>query len=137
MDLYAENILDHYRDPRCKGEGSGASVSKEEDNPSCGDRLTAHLWIEDGSITKIEWEGTGCAISQAGMSIFAEELEGKTTTELLSMKKETVYELLGVPIGPRRFKCALLCLHTVKNAIRKHEGLEPQMWLETVEIDED
>ncbi|MDA0375917.1 MAG: iron-sulfur cluster assembly scaffold protein [bacterium] len=128
MDLYAENILDHYRDPRHKGTGDGATVSKEEDNPSCGDRITAHLWIEDDVITKIEWEGAGCAISQAAMSIFTEELEGKTTTEVLKIKKEDVYELLGVPIGPRRFKCALLCLHTVKNA------LAPQSWLETVEI---
>lgn len=137
MDLYAENILDHYRDPRHKGEGDGASVSREEDNPSCGDRLTVYLWIEDDVIKKIEWEGTGCAISQAGMSIFSEELEEKTTEEVLKMKKDNIYELLGVPIGPRRFKCALLCLHTVKNAIRKHKGEDPQMWLETVEIDED
>ncbi len=135
MDLYAENILDHYRDPRNTGEGKGATVSAEEDNPACGDRLTVHLWIEDGSVTKIEWEGTGCAISQAGMSIFAEEFEGKTTEEILKLSKDTIYELFGVPIGPRRFKCALLCLHTMKNAIRKHEGKDPQMWLETVEID--
>jgi len=136
MDLYAENILDHYRDPRNRGLGLGASSSGTEDNPSCGDRLTVHLWITNNVIEKIEWEGTGCAISQAGMSIFSEELEGKSVEEILKMKKDTVYALLGVPIGPRRFKCALLCLHTVKNAIRKHEGQEPQMWLETVEIDE-
>ncbi|MAE68517.1 Fe-S cluster protein [bacterium] len=136
MDLYAENILDHYRDPRHKGEGGRASVSKEEDNPSCGDRLTVHLWIENNVIEKIEWEGVGCAISQAGMSIFSEELEGKTTEEILKLNKDDIYELLGVPIGPRRFKCALLCLHTVKNAIRKYEGKDSQSWLETVGLGE-
>ncbi len=45
--------------------------------------------------------------------------------------------MLGVPIGPRRYKCALLCLHAVKNAIRKTEDLEPQGWLDTVEIEDD
>jgi nitrogen fixation NifU-like protein len=137
MDLYAENILDHYRDPRHKGEGNEASISQSEDNPSCGDKLTVHLWIEGTVVKKIEWEGVGCAISQAGMSIFSEEIEGKSTDELLAIKKDDVYELLGVPIGPRRFKCALLCLHTVKNAIRKLEEKDPQSWLETVEIDKD
>lgn len=135
MDLYADNILDHYRDPRNTGSGDGSSVSKEEDNPACGDRLTVHLWIEDGVMKKIEWKGEGCAISQAGMSILSEELEGMTTSAILDMKKDDVYEMLGVPIGPRRFKCALLCLHTAKNAIRKQEGKDPQSWLETVEID--
>lgn len=137
MDLYAENILDHYRTPRNTGAGDGATVSASEINPSCGDTLTVHLTVEDDIIKRIEWEGEGCAISQAGMSIFSEEVVGKTTQDLLTMQKEEIYELLGVPIGPRRFKCALICLHTVKNALRKLEGQKPQSWLETVEIDQE
>ncbi|MCA9370526.1 MAG: iron-sulfur cluster assembly scaffold protein [Candidatus Peregrinibacteria bacterium] len=129
MDLYAENILDHYRNPRNRGEGNGASMTGNEVNPSCGDELTVHLWIENGMLIKLEWEGTGCAISQAGMSILSEELIGKSVDEVLALKKDDVYALLGVPIGPRRYKCALLCLHTVKNAFA------PQSWLKTVEID--
>lgn len=136
MDLYAETILDHYRDPRNSGTGSGAHTSMSEDNPACGDHLTVHLWIKDDKIQKIEWEGEGCAISLAGMSMLSEELEGIKVKDVLSMKKDDIYELLGVPIGPRRFKCALLCLHTIKNAIRSFQGKEPQSWLETVELGE-
>jgi len=135
MDLYADNILDHYRDPRNRGTGQGASITGTENNISCGDTITVHLWIKNDIVEKIEWEGEGCAISQAGMSIFAEEFEGQHVDTLLKMKKEDVYELLGVPVGPRRFKCALICLHTVKNALRKHSGKDPKSWLETVEID--
>ena len=142
MDLYAENILDHYRDPRHKKVESGkwkveSAFTHSEANISCGDEITIALSIENDVVTSIEWTGAGCAISQAGMSMFSEELEGKSTDEILNLKKDDIYALLGVPIGPRRFKCALLCLHTVKNALRKHEGQEPQMWLETVEIDEE
>ena len=136
MDLYAENILDHYRDPRNKGEGKEATISHSEKNISCGDEVTVHLTLKDDAVEKIEWEGVGCAISQAGMSIFAEEFEGHSTDALLKMKKSDIYELLGVPVGPRRFKCALICLHTVKNALRKNSGKNPQSWLETVEIDQ-
>lgn len=110
-------------------------ITHSEANVSCGDEITVALEIKDNVVTSIEWNGTGCAISQAGMSIVAEEFEGETTDALLKMKKSDVYELLGVPVGPRRFKCALICLHTIKNALRKHNGKDPQSWLETVEID--
>lgn len=137
MDIYAENILEHYKNPQHTGDGANASVSHTEQNISCGDELTAHITITDDKITKIEWQGTGCAISQAGMSMLSEELENMSTEEVLQLKKDTIYNMFGVPIGPRRFKCALLCLHTVKNAILKNTGKEPQSWLKTVEIDED
>jgi nitrogen fixation NifU-like protein len=140
MDLYADNILDHYRDPRHKVESgkwkTESVITHSEANISCGDEITVALKIKDHFVTSIEWSGTGCAISQAGMSIFAEEFEGHSADALLKMKKSDIYELLGVPVGPRRFKCALICLHTVKNALRKHSGKDPQSWLETVEIDQ-
>jgi len=46
-----------------------------------------------------------------------------------------VLNLLGVPIGPRRLKCALMSLHAVKNALREASGKQPQSWLDTVEIE--
>ncbi len=136
MDLYAENILEHYRSPRNTGEGKNADVSHQERNVSCGDILSVHVFLENEILKKIEWKGTGCAISQAGMSMLSEELENMCIEDVLKLKKDEVYELFGVPIGPRRFKCALIGLHTVKNALRKHQGKDPQSWLDTVEIDE-
>lgn len=134
MDVYAENILEHYRSPRNTGSGNGASIMGKEDNPSCGDELTVHLWIEAGVIAKVEWEGNGCAISQAAMSMLSEEIEGLNVEDVLKMKKDDVYDMLGVPVGPRRFKCALLCLHTLKNAILELKGKQKQSWVKTVEI---
>jgi len=137
MDLYAENILDHYRDPRNRGAGKGAGITGKEENPSCGDALTLHLWIEGNVLRKIEWEGTGCAISQAAMSMLSEEITGKSVPEILALKKDNVYAMLGVPVGPRRYKCALIGLHALKNTLLKYEGKEPQSWLTTVEIDDE
>ena len=136
-DLYTENIMDHFRRPRNKQKIKNPIVEHEETNLSCGDEISVQLEIEDGVIKKIGWGGTGCAISQAGTSILSEEIEGKKTDEVMSLGKEDVYKLLGVPVGPRRIKCALLCLHTIKNALRKSEGHSLQGWLDTVEIDED
>ncbi len=137
MDLYAENILDHYRDPRHKEVMKDASVTHEEANHVCGDEVTVQLKIEDDRITSIAWQGVGCAISQAGISILCEEVEGMTLEEAEGLKKQDIYDLLGVPIGPRRFKCALICLHALKNVIHLHCNEELQGWMETVEIDEE
>lgn len=136
MDLYAENILEHSKNPRNSGVVDDPTVSHDEENTSCGDKIHLELKIDDGVISEIGWSGTGCAISQASMSIFSEELIGKNTDDILTMKKEDIYEMLGVPIGPRRFKCALMSLHCTKNAIRKVKGLEKQGWLEAVSLSE-
>jgi nitrogen fixation NifU-like protein len=136
MDVYAENILDHYRHPRGKKRLPSATVEHREENVVCGDALTLQLAINDHHNIDLGWEGTGCAISQASMSMLCEEIEGKPLAALEAFKKDDVYALLGVPIGLRRMKCALLSLHTLKNALRKARGEAPQGWLQTVEIEE-
>lgn len=137
MDLYAENILDHYRAPQNKGEMQGASVTHEEANHVCGDEITVQLKLDDDRITDIAWQGVGCAISQAGMSMLSEEVKGMTLEEAGALSQKDVYDLLGIPVGPRRFKCALICLHTLKNALNVYRNEPAQGWLKTVEIDEE
>jgi nitrogen fixation NifU-like protein len=136
MDIYAETILDHYRNPRQAAPLAAPSIEHSEENHSCGDAITLQLNLENGKIVDIGWSGTGCAISQASMSMLAEELIGKSTEEMEQMTQKDIYAMLGVPIGPRRFKCALLSLHTLKNAIRRIEGKEVQGWLETVAVED-
>ncbi len=132
MDLYAENIIDHFKSPRGQEPMRHVSVERREENTSCGDELTLRLDIDGGTITGVSWTGTGCAISQAAMSMLSEELTGVPLADAEALTKESIYALLGVPIGPRRFKCALLCLHTLKNALRLHEGETEQSWTKTV-----
>lgn len=135
MDVYAEEILDHYRHPRGKALLASPTIAHEEVNLSCGDALTLHLEIADGNIRALGWEGSGCAISQAAMSMLGEELVGKTVDEADVLTPSDIYELLGVPIGPRRVKCALLSLHTLKNALRKMKNQPAQGWSETAEAE--
>ena len=137
MDLYAENILSHYRNPQNKGELQGASVTHTEANHTCGDEITVQMNMKDGRIAEIAWQGVGCAISQAGMSMLSEEVRGMTLEKAGALGQKDVYHLLGIPVGPRRFKCALLCLHTLKNALNMYRKVPVQGWLKTVEIDEE
>jgi nitrogen fixation NifU-like protein len=144
MDVYAENVLDHYRHPRNKVPVTSnpclpnrqaqpaTAVTHTEENLSCGDTVTIHLSIDNDRIAAISWDGTGCAISQAAMSMLSEDMNAKSASEVEALTPQNVYNLLGVPIGPRRTKCALLGLHTLKNAMRKNMGKELQNWTETV-----
>ena len=91
----------------------------EEVNVSCGDALKVFLMIKNDRVDAVGWEGTGCAISQAAMSMLSEELAGKLLKEIAAINKETIFAMLGVPIGARRLKCALLGLQAVQNAIEK------------------
>ncbi|MBI3336807.1 iron-sulfur cluster assembly scaffold protein [Candidatus Peregrinibacteria bacterium] len=151
MDLYAENILDHYRHPRHKlplpkeappptGEPAcrtgrdqgGGVVIHHESNPACGDELTIRFGIKDDHIHNPSWDGTGCAISQAAMSMLAEEFENISIDSAAALTPKQIFDLLGVPISPRRLKCALLGLHALKNALHIHYGEPLQVWTQTV-----
>ncbi len=132
MDVYADQILEHYKHPRHTGVLENSSSPHEEVNISCGDRLTVAVQVQDGILTDLTWNGSGCAISQAGMSLLSEHIIGKPLEELLSLKRKDVLEFLGVPVSERRLKCALLCLHTLQNTLRLQQGLPVQSWVETV-----
>lgn len=136
LDLYAENVLDHFRHPRGKLAVAAPTVTRKEENLSCGDGVTLSLRIEENRIAAVGWEGQGCAISQAGMSMLAEELAGKSVAEAETLTVDRMKALLGVPVGPRRFKCALLGLHALRNALRLAEGKPAQSWTETVGVDD-
>lgn len=132
MDLYAENILEHFKHPRGKRAMSDATASHEEKNLSCGDTVRVFLKLEGDTISDISWEGTGCAISQAAMSMLAEELNGKTIREIDALGPDAVRELLGVPVSTRRLKCAMLSLHALKNLAHTVRNEQEQGWAETV-----
>lgn len=117
MDLYADNILDHYRHPRSVGRLATPTITEQEANPSCGDAITLDLVIDTGIIADLAWQGTGCAISQAGMSMLAEIVRGMPVADALAIDAQRMKELLGVPIGLRRLDCALLGLRTLQKAL--------------------
>jgi nitrogen fixation NifU-like protein len=117
MNLYQQNIIDHYKHPRHKGSVVDADFVVYEVNTLCGDGLKFYLKLGDDkkTIEHVGFEGEGCAISQASASMLTEELIGMTLEEMHStVTKEFILELLGVEINPSRLKCALLSLECIK-----------------------
>ena len=117
-DFYRENILDHYRNPRNKGQLETPTHTHEEDNPLCGDVIRIDLHVNDQDvIDEVRFDGHGCAISQASASMLTEMIEGKTLQEAKELSKEDILEALGIEIGPVRLKCALLSLKVLKAGV--------------------
>lgn len=117
MDLYAEEIIDHYKHPRHFGHLEHPTLTYHDSNPFCGDEITLELKIEDDKVVDAAFSGHGCAISRASASMMTDEIIGKPLAELKEWSKDEILELLGIEVGPVRMKCALLPLKAMKAAV--------------------
>ena len=123
-DLYRENILDHYKNPRNHGAIADADASAEGMNPLCGDEVTITVsFADDGeTIADAKFAGRGCAISQASTSTLTELVKGRKASDVLELDREELLDEVGIPLTPIRLKCAILGLHTLKVALAKATG---------------
>ena len=134
-NLYQEVILDHYKNPQNKKLSSSYDAQVHHINPSCGDEITLNVTLNGDNIVAITWDGVGCSISQASVSILTDLITGKSIAEaqvisdsfmhLMQSKgtetgDEAVLEdavaLAGVSQYPARIKCALLGWMAFKDA---------------------
>lgn len=166
--MYQEVILDASKHPHGK-EHFAADVTKEPNggsdtgettvrvsheyctpgeshqfNPTCGDQVTVHVEVSQSEPHKIErlvWDGSGCSISTASLSMMVDLVDGKTVDE--AMQLEGVFQKLmksrgagldddadeealgdavvfqGVSKYPMRIKCALLGWAGLKDSLAK------------------
>jgi nitrogen fixation NifU-like protein len=123
-DMYRQQILDHYKNPRNYGELEDPTFSHVGENPSCGDTIQIDVELaEDGeTIERVAFSGDGCAISQASASMLTEKLRGKSLAELAEMDTNDITEMLGVDISPMRIKCAVLARQVAQDGAKLYEG---------------
>jgi nitrogen fixation NifU-like protein len=136
--LYQEVILDHAKHPHHYGKLDDAHASAHRLNPTCGDSVEVQLTLaEDGRIAVIQFNGRGCAISQASASMMTDVMLGKTLDEAhaalrdfqsrmmdkngaFTFELEDMQELEalgGVRQFPNRIRCATLAWHTLEDAL--------------------
>jgi nitrogen fixation NifU-like protein len=107
-DLYRDNILDHYKNPRNSGHLDSPTVTAEGVNPLCGDELQVELQIEDGMVTDLRFNG-------------------KPVAEVRELGSEDVLDELGIPLTPIRLKCALLSVQLLKVALGDAPPEDPDL----------
>ncbi len=82
-DLYREIILDHYRNPRNRGELEvPPAVQAVGFNPLCGDEVVVYVEVQDGVITDVSTGGQGCSISQSSASMMSTAIKGRKVAEV-------------------------------------------------------
>jgi|TARA_B110000881_G_C18584743_1_gene524024 nitrogen fixation NifU-like protein len=139
-ELYQEIILDHGKNPRNKGQCKNFNRQAKGHNPLCGDKV--HIFLNLNNEKKVEnvsFEGEGCAISLASVSILTETVKGKdfnvaktiindfinmiknetkiSINSLSDDQKTTIMSLSGVKKFPMRVKCATMAWHTLTSAL--------------------
>jgi nitrogen fixation protein NifU and related proteins len=133
--LYQELILDHYKRPRNKGVLDNPDRDIHMRNPSCGDEIRLQLLLEDDRVADVRFEGVGCSISQASVSMLTQLVRGKPRAEALRLAERftammhgdadaardrdmgDLRALAGVSRFPVRVKCALLGWDALEKAL--------------------
>jgi nitrogen fixation NifU-like protein len=134
--LYQEVILDHNRKPRNLRSMEAATHQAQGYNPLCGDKVRLFVKMDGDRISDASFQGSGCAISTASVSILTEAVKGRTRAEVealfdrfhdlvtgkipaseagAGLGKLAVFS--GVSEFPVRVKCASLAWHTLKSAL--------------------
>jgi nitrogen fixation NifU-like protein len=89
-DLYREIILDHYRNPRNRGELAVPPNTRVEGfNPLCGDEIVVFLDVdpEADTVRDVRISGQGCSISQSSASMMSAAVKGKTLDEVRALSR--------------------------------------------------
>ena len=142
QSLFQEVILDHYKRPRNRGEMADATAVVHMNNPTCGDEVVLSVKLEHDKIVDAKFEGTGCSISQASISMMTQLLKGKSTHEAVAaMRRFTemmhgdteaardkqlgdLRSLAGVSKFAARVKCALLGWNALEEALKEKKVSE-------------
>lgn len=134
-DLYRRVIMDHYKTPRNRGKFDNETLTVELNNPTCGDRISLHLVIEDDIVKDARFTGDGCSISMSSASMMTEAVKGRTFAEAMDLANrfsclmkgepaefddyEDIEALSGVNKFPARIKCATLAWNALKKGINE------------------
>lgn len=145
--LYQEVIMDHSKQRHGAGLRDGAAASSHQLNPTCGDELTLNLHLDSTgtAIDSVSWDGQGCVISQASMSILHDLVGGLPLAqvepriaafrEMMRSKGQVEGdpELLGdaVVLGGvsryvARVKCAMLGWVALEDVLRQLQPSDAQ-----------
>lgn len=148
--LYQELILDHAKERHGYGlidgadgaDGPFAVGESFQVNPTCGDEVRLRVRVsgegEAAGVADVSWEGDGCSISQASLSVLTDLVTGSSLAEVAEVASRfsglmhsrgaglgaqaeerlgDAAAFVGVSRYPIRVKCALLGWKALEDAL--------------------
>ena len=79
--IYKSALLDHFHNPRHKGDLEAMDHVARGSNPRCGDEIEIGVRIADETLHEVRFRGRGCSICLASASIMCDCTSGKTLDE--------------------------------------------------------
>lgn len=135
--VYKEVLLDHFHNPRNRGELDGMDVVRRGSNPRCGDEIEVGIACDNGALSEVRFRGRGCSICLASASMMTECTSGlkfqqaRQLTAILQLwfgdrnsegpANETLSALGAIRQHPARKKCVLLAWQALDEAL---DGIE-------------
>jgi len=140
-DLYREIVLDHYRNPRNRGElESPPALRAEGFNPLCGDEVVVYVQLEGDKVADVRFGGQGCSISLSTASMMSVAGKGRSVADVRMLERYfkqmmsihtaeaesddqpvgalgDLEALRGVVKFPVRIKCATLCWNALAESL--------------------
>ena len=93
--LYSKDVLRLAAEARGAGRLDHPDGSFSEHNPTCADRTTVDLQVEDGRISAMAHDTKACVLAQASASILGATLHGCTLADLKTLRGQIAGMLKG------------------------------------------
>ncbi len=148
MNDHQLQIIELSKHPLNYGQLKDADIVKIGKNLSCGDQVSVYIKVKGDAgsvkrsdrspksevrspkselpitnyqlqIAQITFEATGCSVSIASASLLSDYLVGKSLEEVLKIGTKEIEELIGIPLGPSRLKCAWLPLDAIQQGVKE------------------
>ena len=122
--VYKAVLLDHFHNPRNKGDLDSMDRVQRSSNPRCGDDIEVGIKAGNEILESVRFRGRGCSICLASASIMSESMKGLTLHQARQLVQQmlswfdntdseappdtTLAALGAVRQHPARKKCVLL-----------------------------
>ncbi len=129
--VYKTVLLDHFHNPRNKGDLDTMDRVSRGSNPRCGDEIEVGIKAEHEVLDSVRFRGRGCSICLASASIMSECTMGLTKLQARQLVQQML-EWFGDTKGEAPSNSNLAAL----GAVRQHPARKKCVLLAWMALDE-
>jgi len=130
-DVYKAVLLDHFHNPRNKGDLDTMDRISRGSNPRCGDEIEVGIKTGNEILESVRFRGRGCSICLASASIMSECTKGLTLLKAKDLTQQMI-DWFGDAQNEAPSNTTLAAL----GAVRQHSARKKCVLLAWMALDE-